>query len=52
MKRSLQLFWRGSIVALLLVVLWTVAYPRLFPQRFQADQQAYQDFVRTNNLAK
>ena len=52
MNRLLLIVLKGSALILVLTVLWTFAYPRLFPERFQAGQQAYQDFVRTNGLAK
>ena len=52
MKRFLIIVLKGSAVIFILIVLWTFAYPHVFPKRFQEGQQAYQDFVRTNALAK
>lgn len=52
MNRILLIVLKGSALLIVLTVLWTFAYPRLFPERFKADQQAYQDWAKTNGLAK
>jgi len=52
MNRILLIVLKGCALLLVLTVLWTFAYPRLFPERFKVAQQAYQDWVRTNALVK